>query len=59
MTPKAMDESLSLGMTTRGQSLDISPPWLVEKTKDLYSPGSDEGIVMDDVEMEDMEAKVG
>ena len=49
MTPKAMDE---------GPSLDISPQWLGEKTKDLYSPGSDEGIGMDDVEMEDIEGKV-
>ena len=49
MTPKAMDE---------GPFLDISPQWLGEKTKDLYSPGSDEGIGMDDVEMEDIEGKV-
>lgn len=48
VTPKAMNE---------GPSLDISPQWLGEKTKDLYSPGSDEGIVIDDVEMEDMEGK--
>ena len=49
MTPKAMDE---------GPSLDLTPQWLMGKAKDLYSPGLDEGIVMDDVEMEDTENKV-
>lgn len=45
---KAMDE---------GTGEDIAPFWLEAKKKELNSPGEDEGIVIDDVEMEDTECK--
>ena len=51
-------ESTGSGSGAMEEGEDIALGWLVSKKKDLYSPGEDEGIVADDVEMEDMECKV-
>lgn len=54
---RAWTESVGSGSGAMEEGEDIAPSWLVSKKKDLYSPGEDEGIVADDVEMEDMECK--